>query len=215
MYGVQRVFLIIFYLISALTLFWLLFHVLHDLLELSGAVIIPFALVYLILVVLLYSFIQVITYIPANLPGAFDPIKNDIAERKVSSGQELAARLAAFMVDFFSFAFFDIECAIVRIGEDESSFPEGFLTIGEIPDPAQLEAKSREGDVTSCVGRISSGGRQYHMYIIPLVFGDEWLGYIAILSQRRLWRVFMHLLAEFENDFIDDQVVHVLGMNPA
>jgi len=213
MYGIQRIFLIIFYLISAIALFWLLFHILHDLLKVSGMIILPFALVYLIFIVIVYSFIQVITYIPANLAAAFDPIKNDIASRKIDSGKALAGRLAEFMTGFFSFAFFDIECALVRIRDDESTFPEDCLSLGEIPDPAQLENRSRENDGTSYLGRIRAGGKQYHMYITPLVFGEEWLGYIAVLSQRRLWKVFRHLLAEFENDFVDDQVVHVLGMN--
>ena len=79
LYGVQRIFLILFYLISVISVFWLLFYILHDLLNAPGMIIVPFALAYLILIVILYSFLHVISYIPANLAGAFDPLKNDIA----------------------------------------------------------------------------------------------------------------------------------------
>ena len=214
MYGIQRVFLIIFYLISVIALFWLLFYILHDLLNLGGMIIISLALAYLILIVILFAFIHVTSYIPANLAGAFDPVKNDIANRRINSGSELADRLAEFMTIFFFFSFFDIECAQVRIGDNESTFPEGFFTVGEAPDPIQLEARSRAGENTSYIGKIKTSSGTYHLCITPLVFGEEWLGYIAVVSRTRLWKIFMHLLSEFENDFVDDQVVHVLAREP-
>ena len=211
MYGIQRVFLIIFYLISVIALFWLLFYILHDQMNLSGMIIVPFALAYLILVVVLYGFIHVTSYIPANLAGAFDPLKNDIANQKIESAEVLAARLAEFMTTFFSLAFFDIECSQVRIMETESIYPVDFFTVGEAPDPIQLNALSRESENTLYVGRLKTGNGNFHLYITPIVFGDKWLGYIAVISRRRLWKVFQHLLAEFENDFVDDQIVHVLA----
>ena len=100
------------------------------------------------------------------------------------------------MTGFFSFAFFDIECALVRITDDESTFPADFFTVGEAPDPVQLETRARESDNTTYAGKIKAGSGYYHLYITPLVFGDKWLGYIAVLTRRRLWKVFRHLLAE-------------------
>ena len=212
MYGVQRALLILFYLISVLALSWLLFYILYDLLRVSGVIIVLSALIYLVLVVILYSFIHVTSYIPANLAGAFDPLKNDIAGHKITSGKEMADRLAEFMTTFFNFAFFDIECALVRIQDDYSTYPGEFFGEEEGPDPYQLEQKSREREDTLYIGKIKTGRGYFHLYVTPLVFGEEWLGYIAVLSRKRLWKIFRNLLAEFENDFVDDQVVHVLGM---
>ena len=214
MYGVQRMLLILFYLISVISLSWLLFYVLNDLLKLSGVIILMSSLVYFVLVVILYGFIHVTSYIPANLAGAFDPLKNDIAGRKISSGKELAERLAEFMTTFFNFAFFDVECALVRIQDDTSKYPGEFFE-GELDlDLDNLEQKSRESDGTFYMGKIKAGSGYFHLYGTPLMFGDIWLGYIAVFSRRRLWKIFRNLLAEFENDYIDDQVVHVLEVKP-
>lgn len=214
LYGIQRIFLILFYLISAISVFWLLFYILHDLMNAGGMIIVPFTLAYLIFIVILYSFLHVITYIPANLAAAFDPIKNDIACNKIVNGKELADRLSRFMTSFFNFSFFDIDLALVRIRDDSSLFPGDFTDLLDDIDMDQMEMISKENDDTAYMGKIRSGKRIYYMYVTPLVFGEEWLGYVAVFSRSRLWKIFRHLLAEFENDFVDDQVVHVLSQKP-
>ena len=62
----------------------------------------------MVIVVLVYSLIQVISYIPANLAGSFDPVKNGIAEGSISTPSDLSKALADFMCSFFNFAFFKI-----------------------------------------------------------------------------------------------------------
>ncbi len=215
LYGIQRTFLSVLYMISVLALFWLLFFLLHDIIGANGVVIVLSSILYLVLVVILYGFIHVIMYIPANLAGAFDPLKNDIARRQISSSQDLADRLAEFMTSFFNFAFFDIECTIVRIRDQDSSHPRGYIRRQDNPVLDELENISRETLDTSYCGKIRSDRGALHLYLTPLVFGEEWLGYIAVMSRRRLGKVFRNLLTEFENDFVDDQVIHVLGTGQA
>lgn len=206
--------MITFYLISAVSVFWLVFYILHDLFQLNSMVIVPLAIAYLVMVVILYSFIHVITYIPANLAGAFDPVKNKIATGGIRTGRELTASLSEFMTTFFDFAFFDVECTVVRIGSDLSTFPQDLVVPEADLDLEMLEIRSREAEDTLYMGKIITDGRKMYLYVIPLVFGEMWLGYMAVMTRQRLWGMFRRLLSEFENDFVDDQVVHVVGMEP-
>jgi hypothetical protein len=103
---------------------------------------------------------------------------------------------------------------MVSIQDKSSSFPGEFFEEKDHPEMDQIDMKSGEGEDTLYMGKIKTGRGNFHLYVTPLVFGESRLGYIAVLSRNRIWRIFRRLLAEFENDFIDDQVVHVQRMNP-
>ena len=100
LYGIQRTLLGVFYLATVLSLFWIIFYILDDVLGFQGVTIILITIIYLVIVVLGYSFIHVVSYIPSNLAGAFDPIQNAIADGSIQSAAELAQELSAFMVTF-------------------------------------------------------------------------------------------------------------------
>ena len=214
LYGIQRTLLGVFYLASVLSLFWIIFYFLDDVLGLQGVTIILVTIVYLVLVVILYSFIHVISYIPSNLAGAFDPVQNAIADGSIQSAGDLAQELSAFMVTFFNFAFFDIDYALVKIKNDRGFWPaekdpgDVGLNIGE------LDERNLAISETVYVGKIRFQEKTGHLYIIPMIFGEENLGYIAVVTRHRLWKIFVQLLTEFENHFVDDQVVHILAGAP-
>lgn len=211
LYGIQRTLLAVFYVVSVLSLFWIIFYLLDDILGLQGVTIILVTIIYLVLVVLGYSFIHVVSYIPSNLAGAFDPIQNAIADGTIQTAGDMARDLSAFMVSFFNFAFFDIEYAMVKIKNDKAVWPaekdpgEMGLNIGE------LDKRNETVRETIYVGKILSGDRTGHLYLTPMIFGEDNLGYIAVVSRHRLWRIFRQLLTEFEDHFVDDQVVHILA----
>ncbi len=211
LYGIQRTLLAVFYLASVLSLFWIIFYLLDAVLGLPGVTIILVTIVYLVLVVLGYSFIHVVSYIPSNLAGAFDPIQNAIADGSIQSAGDMARDLSEFMVTFFNFAFFDIEYALVKIKNDTGAWPvekdpgELGLNIGE------LDKSNEAVTETIYVGKIKFQDRTGHLYLTPMIFGEENLGYIAVVTRHRLWKIFKQLLTEFENHFVDDQVVHILA----
>jgi hypothetical protein len=211
LYGIQRTLLAVFYLASVLSLFWIIFYLLGDILGLQGVTIILVSIVYLVLAVLGYSFIHVISYIPSNLAGAYDPVQNAIADGSIQSAGELANELSSFMVTFFNFAFFDIEYALVKIKDVEGFWPaekdpgEVGLNIGD------LDKRNETVTETVYVGKLKIQDRNGHLYLIPINFGEEHLGYIAVVTRHRLWKIFMQLLTEFEDHFVDDQVVHILA----
>ena len=211
LYGIQRTLLAVFYLATVLSLFWIIFYLLDVVLGLAGVTIILVTIVYLVVVVLGYSFIHVVSYIPSNLAGAFDPIQNAIADGSIQSAGDMARDLSKFMVTFFNFAFFDIEYALVKIKNDKGAWPadkdpgEVGLNIGE------LDKRNEAVTETIYVGKIKFQDRTGHLYLTPMIFGEENLGYIAVVTRHRLWKIFKQLLTEFEDHFVDDQVVHILA----
>ena len=211
LYGIQRSLLAVFYVVSVLSLFWIIFYFLDDILGLQGVTIILVTIVYLVLVVLVYSFIHVVSYIPSNLAGAFDPIQNAIADGTIQTAGDMARDLSAFMVTFFNFAFFDIEYALVKIKNETGVWPaekdpgEVGLNIGE------LDKRNEAVTETTYIGKIKFQDRTGHLYLTPMIFGEDNLGYIAVVTRHRLWKIFRQLLTEFKDLSVHDQVVHNLA----
>ena len=206
MYRLQKTLLTVFYIVSAIAIYcvigYILIHILH-----SGFFIIASSvIVYLILAVLFGSFMTIISYIPSNLSGAFDPIKNDIANRRIKTSRDFSQRLVIFINDFFDFAFMDVEHSLVKIGTDEPSlsFSPADLDLDELSSRA---GNSRE---VNYLGKKTIGTEELHCYIIPIWFGEQWLGFYGVYTKTKLWKIFVDLLADFENSYIDDQLIHVL-----
>lgn len=211
LYGIQRTLLAVFYLATVLSLFWIIFYLLDEVLGLQGVTIILVTIVYLVIVVLGYSFIHVVSYIPSNLAGAFDPIQNAIADGSIQTAGDMARDLSAFMVTFFNFAFFDIEYALVKIKNDKAAWP-AVTDPGEMGlNMADLDKRNETESETIYVGKIKFQERAGYLYLTPMIFGEENLGYIAVVTRHRLWKIFRQLLTEFEDHFVDDQVVHILA----
>ena len=203
--------LAVFYLTSVLSLFWILFYLMGDVFGLQGVTIILITLVYLVLVVIAYSFIHVVSYIPANLAGAFDPIQDAIADGSIQSPGDFCRELSLFMVTFFNFAFFDIEFALVKIRDDIGSWPHE-TDPGEMGvNPAELDRQQGLIAETAYLGKVKHQHGTGHLYLTPMIFGGENLGYLAVVTRHRLWKIFRQLLTEFENHFVDDQVAHILA----
>ena len=211
LYGIQRNLLAVFYLVSVLSLFWIIFYLLDDVFGLQGVTIILVTIGYLVLVVLGYSLIHVISYIPSNLAGAFDPVQNAIADGSIQSERDLARRLSAFMVTFFNFAFFDIEYALVKIKNNSGFWPEGKKPEDVGLNIRELDSEKDKIRETVYLGKIRFQDKFGHLYLTPMIFGDENLGYMAVVTRHRLWKIFKQLLTEFEDHFVDDQVVHILA----
>jgi len=211
LYGIQRTLLAVFYLATVLSLFWIIFYLLDEVLGLQGVTIILVTIVYLVIVVLGYSFIHVVSYIPSNLAGAFDPIQNAIADGSIQTAGDMARDLSAFMVTFFNFAFFDIEYALVKIKNDKAAWPAE-TDPGEMGlIMADLDKRNETVSETIYVGKIKFQEGAGHLYLTPMIFGEDNLGYIAVITRHKLWKVFRQLLTEFEDHFVDDQVVHILA----
>jgi len=170
-------------------------------------------LVYLILVIIVGSMIHVISYIPFNLATAFDPIKNDIALGKILSIEQLGERITAFTVQFYNFSFLDITHAYIEIEESGIIGFESNKELDKILKEYRMLDKSKALEEITLAGKVSLPERDYQLYILPLWLGDIWLGYMALLSEKRISRFFRRFLMEYEENFLDDQIMHLVRMN--
>ena len=170
-------------------------------------------LVYLILVIVVGSMIHVISYIPFNLAAAFDPIKNDIALGKILTIEQLGERITAFTVQFYNFSFLDITHAYIEIEESGIIGFESNKELDKILKELRMLDKSKALEEITLAGKVSLPERDYQLYILPLWLGDTWLGYMALLSEKRISRFFRRFLMEYEENFLDDQIMHLVRMN--
>ena len=208
-YRVQRLILLVFYTISMAALSIPLTRLVTGLFPNHLYPLVVFLVLYMVLVVVLGSMIHTISYIPFNLARAFDPIKNDIASGKISDMEELGKRVSQFLTTFFDFAFLDIDYAFLHTEQ------AGLVSCDELPEaaPAMEEfgmlEKSKTIREIIRAGKITHGHNDYHLYILPIWFGEKYLGYMGLLSKKRVGSFFQKYLMEFENDFLDDQLMHV------
>ena len=170
-------------------------------------------LAYLILVIIVGSMIHVISYIPFNLATAFDPIKNDIALGKILSIEQLGERITAFTVQFYNFSFLDITHAYIEIEESGIIGFESNKELDKILKEYRMLDKSKVLEEITLAGKVSLPERDYQLYILPIWLGETWLGYMALLSEKRISRFFRRFLMEYEENFLDDQIMHLVRMN--
>lgn len=209
-YNVQRIILLVFYTTTAVALSIPLAKLVASLSPGHLFPLVATLVLYMILVVVIGAMVYYISYIPFNLASAFDPIKNDIASGRIRDMDQLARRITEFTVQFFNFSFLDIDHAFLQTpGTDITSHeePEG---LRQVMDDFNMLEKSKGLEEVIRAGKIRLPSGAYHLYILPVWFGKRWLGYMGLLSRRQINRFFLKFLEEYENNFLDDQIMHVI-----
>jgi hypothetical protein len=212
-YNLQRIILLIFFTTTSIALSIPLAMLV---IKLSPNHLYPLVitlLIYMVLVVILGAMIHVISYIPFNLATAFDPIKNDIASGKISTIEQLGERITSFTVQFYNFSFLDITHAYIEIEESGIIGFESNTQLTKVLNEYKMLDKSKVLEDLTLVGKISLPERDYQLYILPIWLGESWLGYMALLSEKKISRFFQRFLMEYEGNFLDDQIMHVVRMN--
>jgi hypothetical protein len=208
-YNVQRITLLFFYTATAIGLSVPLAMWLFNCFSASVFPLVLCLVAYMLGVVVLGSFMHVVSYIPFNLATAFDPIKNDIASGKIRNLEQLGKRLTLFTTGFFDFSFVDIEHAALQLeGTALISHEELPELEGVLKEFGMME-KSRQLEEVIRAGRITLGPMKYQLYILPIWFAERYLGYMALVSRNRIGPFFRKFLMEFENNYLDDQIMIV------
>ena len=211
-YNLQRIILLVFFTTTAVALSIPLAMLVLKLSPNQYYPLIITLLAYMVLVVVIGSMIHVISYIPFNLATAFDPIKNDIASGKIRTIGELGERITCFTVQFYNFSFLDISHAYLETGNSGVVGFESNTQVEKLLKERRILDKSRELEEITLEGRITLPDRDYLLYILPLWLGETWLGYMALLSEHRISRFFQLFLLEYEENFLDDQIMHVVRL---
>ena len=212
-YNLQRIILLVFFTTTSIALSVPLAMLVVKLSPNQLYPLVITLLAYLILVIVVGSMIHVISYIPFNLATAFDPIKNDIALGKILSIEQLGERITAFTVQFYNFSFLDITHAYIEIEESGIIGFESNKELDKILNEYRMLDKSKALEEITLAGKVSLPERDYQLYILPIWLGETWLGYMALLSEKRISRFFRRFLMEYEENFLDDQIMHLVRMN--
>ncbi len=205
----QSISMIVVYIFVVGVLFVGGWYLLNSLFDLPGVFLALYIIVFLLAGGLLGAWIWVLIKLPRNLNKSFDPIKNKIAGRKIASSKEFAAETGRFLVNYFSFFRFDVIAAQVQIKNNEPVFtPPEFVRHGL--DRYDLTAKSKTTEDIISLGKLDIDGQPCYSYLMPVWFGHEWLGYFCVYTDTRLNRFNKDFLKDFEEFYVDDQLMHVL-----
>lgn len=206
-YSVQRIILLVFYTTTCISLGIPLLKLVTRLSPNHLYPLFVTLLLYMILVVVIGSMIHVISYIPFNLANAFDPIQNDIASARISSMDQLGKRITEFTVQFFSFSFLDVSHAYIQTEGSDLMGHKPNSQIEKVLKEYEMLQNSQKLDGITRAGEISLPEGDFHLYILPIWFGTRWLGYMALLSHKKISTFFQRFLMEYEDNFLDDQVM--------
>lgn len=208
-YRVQRFILMVFYTISMVSLSIPLLRLVTTLSPDNFYPLVVTLLLYTAFVIVLGAFIDTISYIPFNLATAFDPIKNDVATGVIKNQVDFGKRVSLFITRFFDFAFLDIDRAFLHTEQAGVVSCDELFEAKKAMEEFDMLEKSKAVKEMIRAGEITVQNEKYHLYILPIWFGEQWLGYHGLLSKRKISRFFQHFLMEFENNFLDDQLMHV------
>lgn len=205
----QAVSLITMYLFASCLLFLAGWYLINLLFPGPGAFMALYVILFLLAGALLGAWLWVLIKIPQGLARSFDPIKNKIAGGEITGTDDFSIEISRFLVEYFTFFRFDVIYAQVRIkNHDPIGFPAEFT--GNTTNPADLASRSRKTDEIIYVGKSKNNESSFHGYIVPIWFGHDWLGYFYVLTDTRLNGLFRNFLVGFEEQYIDDQLMHVL-----
>jgi len=210
-YGVRRLLLLTFYLVSVIA-FGLVTLVLLNLAQVAATWQLLVSLLIFVAGIGGGAFLYVLLELP-KIGYGFDQIKNDIASGKIKSPEQFSHRVVDLLCRYFSFAFFSVEYAFIKVQQEKPiGSDQAILEDLSAVDLDQLLKLSQNTETVTYVGKYTVKGKAYHLQLIPIYFGQEWLGYIGILTHQRLWKIFTRFLVDFENNYVDDQLVHVLDL---
>ncbi|MBN2776776.1 MAG: hypothetical protein JXR36_03995 [Bacteroidales bacterium] len=201
-----------FYIIFCLALIFPVWMLFTDL-EMPGSVIILVIALMSITFVIIGSYFYLIVALPDRLSRNFDCIRNEIASGEIKSVELFANRVLEFIIKQFNFVFLDIEYAAMGISKNrELFFNDDFPNdMFEDKDFSEYFDKCSETENVTYLGVFKHEDKKVHKYLIPIYFGENYLGFLLAITNKKLSPLFKGILADFENFYVDDQLLHVLN----
>lgn len=209
-FAIRKKILLGFYATIAASIGLTLLYMISSLIKTPSWLPVVLGIVYTILCTLSWAIIGDLLDIP-NIATDFDEIKNDIASRAIREPEEFAKRVVELLCSFIRFPYFEVRHAFMKIDKHDYIYSSGkVVTSLDASIFEGLLEKSKETEEVSYEDAHVIEGSPHHLYLVPIWFGDDWLGYFAVLTKQKLWNVFKNFLSVFEDDYLDDQLVHVL-----
>ncbi len=207
---IQRNLVLMFYIVFCLALIFPVWMLFTDL-DIPGSVIILVVVLMVLSFVLVGSYFYLIVCLPDRLSRSFDTIRNDIASEKIKTAQDYASKVNEFLIKQINFIFLDVEYSAMGIMETKEIFFNDDFPKKIIDDYKALFKKSDQTEDIIFLGIGKHLDKKAYKYLIPIYFGDKHLGFMLVITNKKLDKLFLGILADFENLYVDDQLLHVLN----
>jgi hypothetical protein len=149
-----------------------------------------------ILSVFVGAYANVMFSIPFELDINFDKIKNKMASGELSDINDIQKIIGEFIINSFSYLGVNISDAIIFLkgSEKPEIFDESGLGLESISieELSQVKKKRLDGE--------------HKAFFIPVIFENEKLGYLLLISKGHTSPFFLLILEYFEEYFLDDFV---------
>lgn len=209
----QRKLLLFFYAIFSLLMIYPIIILLQKFNINNTALFILIPLIFIIISALAGSYLFVISYIPLKLVDAFDEVRNKIASEEIKSIDEFANYINKFTIDFFNFRFFDVVHNAFFIKSKSRVFLSENLNVENLGDVDNLwKIASSQEDIYP-IGYVDVNGEKTYALLIPVWFGNEHLGMMIMYIRQKPTKFFVGLIRDYEELFIDDQLLHIVNLN--
>ncbi len=170
-----------------------------------------FTLGFLIAGTIIWAFLYVLFSIPQELAGSSDYIKNKILTGEIDNTAKFADELSAFLIDFFDYTFFDIHYTAINTDKKEVLFSSKKIT--NIIDWKNIERTSAESPSLQKNGKVKIDNITFYCYTTPIYFNNKYFGFFTVFTKQRLGKHRLIFLTDLEENFIDDQLLHVIYRN--
>lgn len=213
--AIQRNIVLMFYIVFCLALIFLVWMVCSNPLvigfKMPVSIVIIIVALMLVVFVMIGSYFYLIVAMPGRLSEDFDDIRNKVASREINDTESFAKFIIDFIIKQFNFVFLDVEYAAFGIADSKEVYFNDDFPKGMFADYSDVFLKCSETEDVICLGSERYFSEKLHKYLVPIHFGNRYLGFIIILTNKKLNSLFRGLLADFENFYIDDQLLHVLN----
>jgi len=199
-----------FYILFCLALIFPVWMLFTDL-DLPSSVVILIVVLMILGFVVVGSYFYLIVCLPDRLSRNFDDIRNDIAAEKIKTPEQYANKVNDFIIRQFNFVFLDVEYSAMGIKDTEEIFFNDDFPKELFDNYNVLFKKSSETESVIYIGSTKYLDKKAYKYIVPIYFGDRHLGFMIIVTNKKLSKLFKGILSDFENLYVDDQLLHILN----
>lgn len=148
------------------------------------------------------SYIYVVFSIPYLLSKEFDVIKNRVALNEYATVDEFQREVADFIIQFFQFAGANIQGGVFEFKNCQPLMKNVSVDCNEV-----AKFQTLASDIS--VRKINLGKKS--AYLVPVELKNVHLGYMVLISKGYSFPFFKNILIDFENYYLDDQLMHVVN----
>ncbi|HOM37401.1 MAG TPA: hypothetical protein P5312_05925 [Bacteroidales bacterium] len=209
---IQRNLVLIFYIALCLALIipvWTLFTSM----KVPYSVDIIVVILFLVIFVLLGAYSYLIVFLPERLNRNFDIIRNKIALGEIDNVEKFSKEVISFLIKHFDYIFFDIEYAGIGVREFDALYLSDDLNEDFLPNKEKLFRIAADSENPKFLGTIKPLEKKSYLYLVPVWFYEENIGFIIVVTNRKLGNLFKGILKDFENYYFDDQLKLVIRLS--